>query len=65
METPKNFMIRCHKCRWARLSTGLTSDLTDLTEIKNNCSTCGSKRQFKCPKCGLPAKMDRIKRTDG
>ena len=30
-----NFIIRCHKCRWARLSTGLTTDLADLTEIKN------------------------------
>ena len=61
----KNFIIRCHKCRWARLSTGISSDLADLTEIANSCSSCGKARQFKCPKCGLPAKMTRIKRTDG
>lgn len=59
----QNFMIRCQKCRWARLSTGLTPDLADLTEIKK-CQTCGSVRQFKCPKCGLPAKMTRIKRNN-
>ena len=33
-EIPKNFILRCHKCRWARTSTGLTEDLKDLREIK-------------------------------
>jgi predicted RNA-binding Zn-ribbon protein involved in translation (DUF1610 family) len=60
----KNFMVRCHKCRWARLSTGLSSDLADLKEIIS-CPTCGKARQFKCPKCGLVAKLTRVKRTDG
>ena len=59
----QNFIIRCHKCRWARLSTGLTDDLKDLAEIKK-CETCGFTRTFKCPKGGLPAKMTRIKRNN-
>ena len=57
-----NFIIRCQKCRWARMTTGLTSDLTDLREIKK-CETCGGVRVFKCPKCGLAAKMIRVKRN--
>ena len=61
----KNFIVRCHKCRWARMSTGLSSDLADLHEINNSCSNCGKARQFKCPKCGRPAKLTRVKRNDG
>jgi hypothetical protein len=56
----KKFIIRCLKCRWARMSTGLSSDLTDLKEI-NICTNCGRPRTFRCPKCGLGAKMVRIK----
>lgn len=56
----KKYMIRCLKCRWGRTSTGTSEDLKDLYEIQNNCSNCGKKRQFRCPKCGKPATMTRI-----
>lgn len=59
-EVPKNFMLRCHKCRWARMSTGLTKDLEDLHEIID-CSNCGKPRTFRCPRCGLNAKLLRVK----
>lgn len=56
----KNFVIRCAKCRWARISSGVKADLVGLHEIPNNCPTCGKLRQFKCPKCGYAAKMKRF-----
>lgn len=56
----KNFIIRCPKCRWARMSTGLSEDLKDLREIKT-CSNCGGARKFRCPQCGQIAKQTRIK----
>lgn len=58
---PKNFVIRCNKCCWSRISSGLTADLADLHEIKSNCPTCGKARKFQCAKCGRPAFMKRIK----
>ena len=58
---PKNFFIRCPRCRWARTSSGMTADLTDLTEINPNCVNCGRWRKFKCPKCGMPSTMRRLK----
>ena len=57
---PKNFFIRCGKCRWARLSSGISEDLKDLYEIKGNCPTCGKSRRFKCPTCGGQATMKRL-----
>jgi len=57
----KNFVIRCPRCRWARLSSGVAMDLEDLHEIDPNCPTCGKWRKFKCPKCGMPSPMKRIK----
>lgn len=59
--TPRNFIIRCGRCRWATLTTGLKADLTALHEIRNTCATCGRPRQFKCPTCGSTAKMKRIR----
>lgn len=59
-DTPKKFIIRC-KCGWAETTTGISSDLTHLYEIKSNCPTCGKPRQFRCKRCGLGAKMMRIK----
>ena len=56
----KKFIIRCLKCRWARMSTGLSDDLKDLKEIET-CQNCGKPRQFRCPQCGLIAKLTRIK----
>ena len=54
------FIIRCPKCRWARMSTGLTKDLQDLHEYKS-CLNCGKIRSFRCIKCGNIAKMTRVK----
>jgi predicted RNA-binding Zn-ribbon protein involved in translation (DUF1610 family) len=62
-DVPKNFMIRCLKCRWAETSTGISDDLKHLTEIPRTCMNCGTPRQFKCPKCGRAAKMLRIKKS--
>lgn len=58
---PKNFMIRCPKCRWARLSSGVSMDLADLHEVTSSCKNCGKARKFKCPKCGMNSPMKRIK----
>lgn len=55
------FTIRCQKCRWAEVNGGTTPELKHLHEIPNNCPTCGKARQFRCPKCGRPAKMTRVK----
>ena len=57
----QKFIIRCLKCRWAKLTTGISSDLAELTEIPSSCSKCGRPREFRCPKCGRVAKMTRIK----
>lgn len=57
----KNFILRCAKCRWARMSTGLSSDLADLKENKG-CESCGKGRNFKCPKCGQNVKLLRVKK---
>jgi hypothetical protein len=58
---PKNFVIRCGKCCWSRVSSGVAADLTDIYEIKPNCKGCGKWRKFRCPNCGTPATMKRIK----
>lgn len=58
---PKNFFIRCPRCRWARRSSGISSDLADLVEVNPNCVDCGKWRKFKCPKCGMPSQMRRLK----
>lgn len=56
------FLIKCNKCGWSIKTTGLKKDLEhiDLKEIKNNCSSCGKIRKFKCKKCASPSKMFRI-----
>ena len=59
--TPKNFMIRCPKCRWAETSTGISKELLHLKEIPSDCTNCGKPRTFKCPTCGSSAKMIRIR----
>ena len=56
----KNFILRCPKCRFARMSTGLSEDLKDLREIVT-CSNCGGPRKFRCEKCSGIMKMMRIK----
>lgn len=58
---PKNFMIRCPRCCWARVSSGLSIDMTDIHEVKPNCKNCGKWRKFQCPKCGNHAVMKRLK----
>jgi len=59
MEKP--FVIKCKNCAWTEKSTGISSDLAHLNEIKSNCPTCGKRRRFKCAKCGNTAEMYRIK----
>ena len=59
-DVPKNFILRCQKCRWARLSTGLSEDLKDLHEYVS-CANCGKIRTFRCPKCGQTVKLIRIR----
>lgn len=59
--TPKNFIIKCSKCLWKEITTGLASDLSHLFENKTSCSNCGKPRTFKCPKCGTSSKMLRLK----
>lgn len=58
---PKNFVLRCSRCRWARTSSGLEADLKDLIEMKNSCKNCGKFRQYKCPKCGMTCPLKRIR----
>lgn len=54
------FMIRCKKCRWAKITNGSKEELKDLHEVKNHCSDCGKPRKFRCPQCGMPSPMQRI-----
>lgn len=58
---PKNFIIRCPRCRWARLSSGVAVDIKDLVEVNPGCKTCGKWRKFRCPKCGMPSTMRRLR----
>jgi len=58
---PKNFVIRCLRCRWARITSGIASDITDLNEVNQGCVNCGKWRKFKCPKCGMPSPMKRLR----
>jgi len=53
------FLLRCKGCNWFRKSNGLSSDLSDLTEV-SSCAKC-SGRKFKCPKCGQAVKMVRVR----
>jgi len=57
----KNFIIRCPRCRWARISSGIATDIEDLNEIDPGCINCGKWRRFKCPKCGMASTMRRLK----
>lgn len=58
---PKNFIIRCPRCRWARITSGIASDMTDLNEIEPNCINCGKWRRFRCPKCHNISMMKRLR----
>lgn len=55
------FIIRCPKCRWAEMTSGISTDLVHLHEVQNSCSSCGKPRAFKCPTCGATAQMKRVK----
>ena len=57
--TPKNFQIRCPRCQWGRMTTGLKGDLEDLVEVKS-CSKCGKPRRFICHRCKGHATMLRV-----
>jgi transcription elongation factor Elf1 len=56
----QNFIIRCPRCRWAEMSTGISEDLTHLSEVVT-CTNCGGSRKFRCPRCGQLAKMTRVR----
>jgi len=58
---PKNFIIRCPSCRWAKSTSGTKDDLVGLYEVKRACATCHGNRKFRCPKCGSPATMQRVR----
>lgn len=55
----KNFKIFCSTCKFSRLSTGLSDDLSDLKEIKS-CLKCGKNKKFYCPNCNGRATLIRI-----
>ncbi len=57
----KNYIIRCPRCRWAEMTTGISADLKHLHEIANNCKNCGKPRSFRCMRCGGNAKMFKVK----
>lgn len=50
---PKNFILKCQKCKWFTRHTGLNEDLKEFYEIKKSCDTCGGNRRFKCKKCKI------------
>jgi hypothetical protein len=54
------FLIKCSFCKWFEETNGFSKNLSHLIEIKNNCSTCGKPRKFRCPKCKHVAKMIKI-----
>ena len=54
---PIKFIIKCSCCKWKELSTGTSDDLKHLSELPNNCPSCGKPRRFKCPQCSAVAKM--------
>lgn len=56
------FILKCRKCNWFRKSNGLSSELSDLSEIKT-CQKCGG-RKFKCPKCNTTIKLMRFNEPD-
>lgn len=58
---PKNFIIKCLRCKWGKLTSGTSDDLVGLHEVHIGCRTCGKWRKFKCPNCGMPSPMKRIK----
>lgn len=61
---PKNYMIRCPKCRWGRTTSGVKADLMDLNEIHNSITAPGRDRRFTCPSCGNHAIMKKITRDN-
>lgn len=54
------FILKCPACRWSRVNSGRSDELSDLTEIVR-CKTCGRTREFKCPDCGKSIKLLRVK----
>ena len=60
-EIPKKFVLKCLRCSRSQLTTGISSDLSHLTEYVNGCQNCGRPRRFKCPHCGNIMNMLRIK----
>jgi hypothetical protein len=47
----QQFMCRCLRCRWVKVSENGHEDFKDLVPM-NNCPTCGGPRKYKCPQCG-------------
>lgn len=59
--SPQNFILRCPKCKWARITSGLERDLSDLTQVKASCKRCGKFRTYKCPTCGMSCSLKRFR----
>lgn len=49
------FVIKCKVCKWTKKTNGIKDELKDLHEV-TSCASCRG-REFRCPKCGRPAKM--------
>lgn len=54
------YVLKCPSCKWSRINSGRSDELSDLKEIIR-CKTCGRTREFKCPECGKNIKLLRVK----
>ena len=57
----KKYIIRCRSCGWYEKTTGISSEMEHLTEVKSDCQKCGKPRKFRCLKCKALAKMELIR----
>lgn len=50
--------LKCNNCGYKKI----IENINNLKEVSNNCSKCGIKHKtFKCPMCGMYAKMFNLK----
>ena len=53
---PKKYQLKCKRCPYKFLSTGLKSNLAGHKEIP----ACCGKRNYKCPKCGNIITLSKV-----